>query len=183
MASLAGTLGSVAAFTATFLAGKSLLIALRSMTFSQTITGGMNLVSMLTVPMILATTPPDASLLLRQWNFVYNSGHKLGPKLSVTSGLIYFVAAWASRERSRTVALYAISGVLTMSMIPFTWLFILRINSHIFLEIEKDRAGGPTNLAQAQYLVGRWRSLNIARTFFPILGGILGLLTVCGVVR
>ncbi|KAF2000838.1 hypothetical protein P154DRAFT_491037 [Amniculicola lignicola CBS 123094] len=165
MASLATTLGSVAAFTSAFLAG------------------GMNLVSMLTVPMILTTTPPDSSLLLRQWNFVYNSGHKLGPKLSVTGGLIYFAAAWASQERGRSVALYAISGVLTMSMIPFTWLFILRINSAIFLEIEKGRAGGSTNLAQAQYLVGRWRSLNIARTFFPLFGAALGLLTVCGVVR
>ncbi|PVI02102.1 hypothetical protein DM02DRAFT_653856 [Periconia macrospinosa] len=164
MASLDSTLGSVAAFTSAFLAG------------------GMNLVSMLAVPMILATTPPDASLLLRQWHFVFNSGHKLGPKLAVTSGLIYWSAAWAARERGKTLALYASSGVLTMSMIPFTWLFILRVNSGIFLEIEKDRSGGPTDLAHAQNLVRRWRKLNIARTLFPIVGAILGLLTVAGVV-
>src|SRR5688572_15400736 len=105
----------------------------------------MNVVSMLAVPMILETTPPDASLLLRQWHFVYNSGHKLGPKLAVMGGLIYWSAAWVCRERGRTLALYAYSGALTMSMVPFTWLFILRINNAIFEEIEKDRAGKSTS--------------------------------------
>ncbi|KAH8585385.1 hypothetical protein B0O99DRAFT_587453 [Bisporella sp. PMI_857] len=145
--------------------------------------GGMNVVSMLAVPMILATTPPDSSLLLRQWHFVYNSGHKMGPSMAVISGLAYWSAAWASREQGRTVSLYAYSGAVTMSMVPFTWLFILPTNNAIFAEIAKDRAGKPTNLAHAQGLVGRWRTLNIVRTLFPILGAALGMMTLCGLVR
>lgn len=183
MTSSESVLVPVAAFASAFLAGKSVSRKLRSITFSRTTIGGMNVVSMLAVPMILDTTPPDSSLLLRQWHFVYNSGHKLGPRLAVTSGLIYWSAAWASRERGFASALYACSGALTMSMIPFTWLFILKINNAIFTEIEKGQAGIPTNLAHAQYLIGRWRTLNIARTFFPILGGALGMMTVCGMVR
>ncbi|KAH9866835.1 hypothetical protein IAQ61_007424 [Plenodomus lingam] len=165
MASPERMLIPVAAFSSAFLAG------------------GMNLVSMIAVPMILKTTPPDSSLLLRQWHFIYSSGHKVGPKLAVASGLLYWTAAWTTQERGKTIALYAYSGALTMSMVPFTWLFIVRINNAIFAEIEKNRAGTPTNLADAQYLVGRWRKLNIARTVFPILGAALGLITLSGLVR
>jgi hypothetical protein len=146
-------------------------------------TGGMNVVSTLTIPLILATKPPNLSLLLRQWYFVYNSGHKIGPRLAVTSGLIYWSAAWASRERGRAFALYASSGALTMSMVPFTWLFILDINNAIFAEIEKDRARNPTDIAHAQHLIAKWRTMNMARTVFPVLGAALGMMTLCGLVR
>ncbi|XPT00029.1 Noranthrone monooxygenase [Ascochyta lentis] len=145
--------------------------------------GGMNVVSTLTIPLILTSTPPDLSLLLRQWYFVYDSGHKIGPRLAVTSGLIYWSAAWASRDRARAFALYASSGALTMSMVPFTWLFILDINNAIFAEIEKDRAGNRTNLAHAQHLIAKWRTLNMVRTVFPVLGAALGMMTLCGLVR
>lgn len=148
-------------------------------------TGGMTTVSMLAMPLILQTAP-TSSTLLNHWKFVYTSGHKQGPTISIAAGLAYwFAAGWSLRSGrgEDTWIPYTAAGAITMSMIPYTWAMILPTNNALFANIKAETEGKATSLQANRELVKRWRLLNLSRVAFPLAGAILGLLTLVGVVR
>jgi hypothetical protein len=132
--------------------------------------------SLVAVPVFLDTTQ-TAGELYKQWARTYHYGHLGLPALSVSTFLFYGYTAWRKRKagnkhwRSQLLA-----GVVTVLMVPFTWIVMVPTNDKLFALEAQARAGALQvgTLREAQELVTKWSVLHIARSLFPLAGTILG---------
>ena len=139
-------------------------------------TGAMTSLSVVAIPVFLDTTT-HASQLYHEWARMYHYGHQILPGLAITTLMLYSYAALRNRAKKRPWAAYALAGVVTVSMIPFTWIFMVATNDTLF----RLEAEGATSVAEgiekAQELVKLWGWLHLARCLFPLAGAVLGLTT------
>ncbi|KAL2859781.1 DUF1772 domain-containing protein [Aspergillus lucknowensis] len=154
------------------------------------LSGAMTALSGITVPVLLDTTTHPTQLL-HQWVRMYHYGHIALPTLSIATAVLYFSIAAQQTSSSKTVkastrtgtsawgwgrrrALWA--GGLTMAMVPFTWVVMNPTNGVLFRMQRGAEMGemGPT-LEEVRGLVVRWAWMHLARSVFPLVGGLLGL--------
>lgn len=135
--------------------------------------------SFLAVPVFLETTTSPAQLY-HEWARTYHYGHQALPALAVTTFALYAWAAKARREQGWPWHRFLLSGVVTLTMVPFTWIFMTSLNNTLFsLEAQSKALATPVStLEEAQALLESWSRLHFARSLFPLAGSAIGLMTV-----
>lgn len=133
--------------------------------------------STVVVPVLLDTNTESAHLL-RQWVRLYHYGHILMPAVCVATCGLYGYAALSKRALLRREwLLYAVAGVTTISMVPFTWAMMAPTNNILF-GMEASTTASVADLGAVQELVVRWAWLHAVRSLFPLAGVIVGLTSV-----
>ena len=136
--------------------------------------------SLMAIPVLLDTTT-QPSQLFHQWVRMYHYGHQVLPTLAVATFLLYGYAAVSKRAASRPWGIFAAAGVTTLSMLPFTWVFMVPTNNTLFRLDGESKAAAAAAVAswgEAQELVTRWSWLHLVRSLFPLAGAVLGLMAI-----
>ncbi|KAI1378722.1 hypothetical protein F4677DRAFT_443209 [Hypoxylon crocopeplum] len=130
------------------------------------LSGAMMSVSFVAVPAMLDTTI-EASHLRTQWARLYHYGHHVLPAIAVGTCLLHMYTA-LSKGR-----LFALAGITTVGIAPFTWVFMAATNVELF------RLGaqplGQADMSRVRELVVKWTWLHVARSLLPLVGAIIAL--------
>ncbi len=142
--------------------------------------GAIMSVFLITIPVLIDTTKEPARLV-NHWRRVYLSGHVKGPAIAATTGLIHGYAAWNKHAAGEPWRVFALAGLTTVCIVPFTLTFMQSTNNALFRADDLAIKGTEPALAEAQRLVIRWGRLNAIRALIPLAGGVLGMLGACGI--
>lgn len=168
---------------AAWLAGRWLYTSTRpSSNFN--IAGNIAALSTITTPALIRShneDNPPAGLLAKQWRNLFENGKSKNPPVAVgvTSAFLYL--AWSVRSGSplfqktpisRSV-LFSAAAVLTMSIVPFTFVAMSNTNNKL---LEKSESTKEASDADTVDLVKCWTTLNQIRGFLPLVGGLCGML-------
>lgn len=119
------------------------------------------------VPAILDSAT-DAKHLQSQWARLYHYGHYVMPNTAVITCLLHLYTTF----RTGT-SYFALVGLLTTSIAPFTWAFMLPTNKKLVnmgtYELGKD------DFPRVRGLVIRWNWLHFTRSFLPLVGAVLAI--------
>ncbi|KAH7324117.1 hypothetical protein BKA65DRAFT_406534 [Rhexocercosporidium sp. MPI-PUGE-AT-0058] len=144
------------------------------------LSGAMISLSTITIPVFLDTDTEPAHLL-RHWARLYHYGHIYMPTLCVTTFALYVFTAIRHSSNRRQWRNYVIAGLLTITMVPFTWLVMVPTNDN--LQALAETTALTVDLVQLRGIVVTWAWLHIARSTFPLVGAIVGLVAVLDEVR
>jgi hypothetical protein len=133
-------------------------------------TGAMMSISLLAVPTCLDTTL-SATQLCRMWERVFHYGHRVLPAIALATGGIYM--SIGLRDKSKRLPM-VVAGLATVSIMPFTWIFMFPTNDRLFAMVAAGDAD--IDFAEARGLVIRWCRLHLTRSFFPLIGSVVGLM-------
>lgn len=136
---------------------------------------------LLTIPVIIEGTNSSAQLL-RQWHSIFYRGHIQGPAISTATGLMHSYAAWSRASQGATWRPFAVAAAVTVTMIPFTWVFMANVNNQLFRAVDLSGKEGEAPWPEAERLVKLWGRWNVVRALFPLSGAVLGLLGATGLV-
>jgi hypothetical protein len=131
----------------------------------------MSALSLMAVPVLLETTSLPAQLY-HQWVTMYGYGHQVLPGMAITTFLIYLRIAYKRRAQQNAWLLYALAGVVTVSIVPFTLIFMVSTNDTLF-QLEKDsRLTGSIGMSieTSKKLVTWWSRLHLMRSMMPLVG-------------
>jgi hypothetical protein len=130
--------------------------------------------SLMAVPVFLDTTT-QPSQLFHQWARMYHYGHQVLPTMAVATFLLYAYAAICKRAAKNSRVMLVLAGATTLSMLPFTWVFMVPTNNTLFrLEVE-SKSALVASLGEAQELLKTWSWLHFVRSLLPLTGALLGL--------
>ena len=124
-------------------------------------------------------SPKD--LLLKQWRSVYDLGLALGPAAAVLACATLGYASYAKYNIHPTSSAWqglAIAALGTVSIVPFTWSFLLPINAVLLAECDKKAEQRAMTERQVKDTVAKWGNVNLIRSVLPLLSVMLGLWTV-----
>ena len=126
------------------------------------------------VPVLLDTTTEAAQLFV-QWARMYYYGHRIMPAMAVGTSLLYGHTCTQKRGAHKPWGLFALAGVTTVSIAPFTWIFMVPTNNELF-RLESASKAEPLVLGipAAKALVVKWTWLHFTRSLLPLVGAILG---------
>lgn len=160
--------------------------------------------STITVPVLLDTTthPPQ---LLHQWVRTYHYGHIFLPTISIATAVIYFYIAARQLSRKKPWRKAALVGVLTVIMVPFTWVCMAATNDVLFglqresqmrdlnqtsyddlgdgtgtgsgtgAGSEGEGEGDVATLEGVTELIVRWGWMHLVRSLFPLMAAVVGI--------
>jgi hypothetical protein len=130
--------------------------------------------SLMAVPVLLDTTT-HAPQLFHQWVRMYHYGHQVLPTMAVGTFLLYSYTSVKKRRAKKSWTIWIMAGVATLSMLPFTWIFMVPTNNELF-RLERVSQTEPTakGIADAKDLVAKWSWLHFTRSFLPLMGAVLG---------
>ncbi|KAH6722848.1 hypothetical protein BKA61DRAFT_626151 [Leptodontidium sp. MPI-SDFR-AT-0119] len=137
------------------------------------LSGAMISLSTITIPVFLDTDTEPAHLL-RHWARLYHYGHIYMPTLCVTTFALYVFTAIRHSSNGKKWRNYVIAGLTTITMVPFTWFRMKALVETTALTVD---------LVQIREIVVTWAWLHIARSMFPLVGAIVGLVAVLDEVR
>ncbi|KAK8076006.1 hypothetical protein PG994_003278 [Apiospora phragmitis] len=142
--------------------------------------GAMASLSLVAVPVFLDTTRAADQLYI-QWARLYHHGHLLLPVIAVTTLFLYAHIGLVKRRLGRQYwRPWLVAGLVTVLMVPFTWVVMTPTNNTLFRLESEARAGGllasSGGLDEAQELVKTWSFMHLSRTMFPLVGAVLGAL-------
>ena len=130
--------------------------------------------SLMAVPVLLDTTS-DPAQLYHQWARMYHYGHQVLPTMAVATLSLYGYSAWTQRRAKRSWGGLALAGLTTVAMLPFTWLVMVPTNNRLFaLEAAGKGSGSVGSIEEAAGLVVKWSWMHLARSLFPLIGGVIG---------
>ncbi|KAJ4041031.1 hypothetical protein NW761_010135 [Fusarium oxysporum] len=115
--------------------------------------------------------PPGVSV----WQVLFNRGFALMPKLAGTTAIAYLYAAYTAHQQGRNWKGLAASAALTVSIVPFTIIFMSSTNELLF-----KASAGTLDASQEDVatLIGRWGGvLNLVRSLLPLAGAAFGFST------
>lgn len=136
--------------------------------------GAMSAISIFSVPVLLeaAVSPTQ---LYHGFVTLFHLGHHICPGTAVLTFVLYSRAAWKRYSKKSSWSLLAAAGIATVSIVPFTLLFMMSTNEALFdLEKESQSAAFTGSLDTGKDLVGRWSRMHLMRSMFPLLGAALG---------
>ncbi|KAF2795019.1 DUF1772-domain-containing protein [Melanomma pulvis-pyrius CBS 109.77] len=134
------------------------------------LSGAMVSISLLAVPTCLDTTL-SATQLCRMWERVFHYGHRALPALALATGGLYM--SIGLREKPKRWPMM-IAGLATVSIMPFTWIFMFPTNDRLFAMVAAGEAD--ISFVEARSLVVRWCRLHLTRSMFPLIGSVVGLM-------
>ena len=136
--------------------------------------------SLIAIPVFLDTTTASPQLF-HQWVRMYHYGHQVLPTMAVGTFLLYsYNALKALRNRQKKPSkkgwgIFALAGITTISMLPFTWIFMVPTNSELFrLEEVSKGQPGVMGIKGGKELVVKWAWLHVARSLLPLAGAVVG---------
>jgi hypothetical protein len=137
--------------------------------------GAMMSLSLIAVPALLDSTY-EAPQLFQQWTRMYHYGHWVLPSMAVVTSILYsYAAAQQRRCQKETWISFALAAVMSVSILPFTWLFMVPTNDELFrLQTISQTEPAVMGIDAAKALVVRWRDMHSLRSLFPLIGSILG---------
>ncbi|KUJ11675.1 DUF1772-domain-containing protein [Mollisia scopiformis] len=135
------------------------------------LSGAMMSLCFIAVPVLLDTAT-EASQLLPQWARMYYYGHQIMPTIAVGTLLLY---CYISFRNKRSWRLFALAGVTTVSIAPFTWIFMVSTNDELF-RLEASSKVMDVEIEQVKGLVVRWTWLHFMRSLLPLAGAVMGAL-------
>ncbi|MCJ1247984.1 Anthrone oxygenase AgnL2 [Trapelia coarctata] len=138
------------------------------------LSGAMMSLSLMAIPVFLDTTT-QPSQLFHQWVRMYHYGHQVLPTMAVATFLLYAYAAISKGAAKNPWAVFVVAGATTVSMLPFTWIFMVPTNEILFRLEGESKAALVASLDEAQELVKTWSWLHLVRSLFPLAGALLGL--------
>ncbi len=130
------------------------------------------------------TTKYTAFNLARQWQTVYNLGHRAGPFTAILAAVLFtYAAAYQEPQPEPTSQILLLTGAcLAIVVIPYTLIFMQGHNDE--LHRRADARSGPitTNSrikrlidTDTQTLVEEWARMGVFRASFPLLGAFCGI--------
>jgi hypothetical protein len=123
----------------------------------------------MTVPVLLDTAT-YAAHLQKQWERLFHYGHIIMPSIAVGTGLINsYIALNKARDR-RPWRIFALAAITTVSIAPFTWIFMTPTNNELFRLGTQPQA---IEMPQLKELLARWTWLHFVRSLFPLAGTIM----------
>lgn len=130
--------------------------------------------SLMAIPVLLDTTT-QAPQLFHQWVRMYHYGHQVLPTLAVGTFLLYSYTSVKRRNARKSWGVSALAGVTTLSMLPFTWIFMVPTNNELF-RLEGMSKAEPLvkGIVEAKELVVRWSWLHFTRSLLPLAGAVMG---------
>ncbi|KAH6885839.1 hypothetical protein B0T10DRAFT_563827 [Thelonectria olida] len=108
------------------------------------------------------------------WAEFFARGISIMPKLAATTAAGYLYAAYDARERGANWKGFVAGAALTVAIVPYTQIFMSGTNA--LLHAAAHGTSG-ASLDEVKALVGKWASLNLVRSFFPLAGAAAGLAT------
>ncbi|EXJ61968.1 hypothetical protein A1O7_02400 [Cladophialophora yegresii CBS 114405] len=145
----------------------------------------MTALSLMAVPVLLETTSLPAQLF-HQWVTMYGYGHRVLPGLAIVTCLIYLRVAFTRRRaKNHAWPLYALAGIVTVSIVPFTLIFMVKTNDTLF-GLERDaRVKGlvSMDIEMGKQLVTWWSRLHLMRSVLPLVGTVIGVTAVVGEIK
>jgi Domain of unknown function (DUF1772) len=130
--------------------------------------------SLMAVPVLLDTTT-QAPQLFHQWARMYHYGHQVLPTMAVGTFLLYNYVAVKKRRARKSWGVFVLAGVMTLSMLPFTWIFMVPTNNELF-RLEGVSKAEPLvrGIVEAKELVVKWSWLHLTRSLLPLAGAVMG---------
>ncbi|KAG6359554.1 hypothetical protein INS49_013075 [Diaporthe citri] len=127
--------------------------------------GCMTSISAVAVPVFLDTTPEPA-LLFQQWARTYHYGHQALPTLSVATCGLYAYLTMKRRAAQQPWVAYAAAAIVTVIMVPFTWIVMVPTNNLLFRLTAESQVqplnfkygGGITKKVQRAILAVVWNA-------------------------
>lgn len=131
--------------------------------------------SLMAVPVLLDTTT-QAPQLVHQWVRMYHYGHQVLPSMAIGVFLLYSYTSAKKRGARKSWGIFALAGLTTMSILPFTWIFMVPTNNELF-RLEEVSKARPfvKEIDEAKGLVVRWSWLHFTRSLLPLAGAIMGV--------
>lgn len=138
--------------------------------------GAMARVSIKIIPKILNTSA-SAPDLLRKWKIVYRTGHIRGPVIGLASSHLYVYTAYAKKYLGIAPNISLAAAFATALMLPYTWIVMAPgVNQRLLTAgTAESKSDGSTE--EVRSLIERWAWMNLGRAVFPLIGGLIGLLS------
>ncbi|KZL87109.1 acetyltransferase [Colletotrichum incanum] len=127
--------------------------------------------SMFSVPAILQSGSEPAHAL-RLWQHIFLNGASTGPKVALVTFLSLAYSAYDRYSQGVAWKPYAIAGVLSLAIVPFTIIFMSSTNNALIAGAQGVKTFG---LSETTELLTRWRALNFVRSFISLASASVGL--------
>lgn len=129
------------------------------------------------VPVLLETCD-DAPQLLHAWTRMYHYGHLALPTMGVGTCLLYLSAA---RQGHAGCGALMAAALITVAMVPFTWVFMGSLDNELFrLHAASKADPAVIRLESARDMVAWWARLHVMRSLMPLVGAMLGSCLIFG---
>jgi hypothetical protein len=150
------------------------------------LSGNIFSLSLISTPALLQSvqekqvTPSAAAKI---WANLYNAGKMQNPPIAAATTAVFFYLAWSVRDGTalslvaapNSSFLYAVSGILTVGIVPFTLAFMMGTNHSLEAKVgSKDET--EATRTEVESLLERWGLLNAVRGVFPLVGGVVAAL-------
>jgi hypothetical protein len=102
---------------------------------------------------------------------MYGYGHQVLPTMAVGTFLLYVYTSVKKRSAQKSWDIFAVAGVTTLSMVPFTWIFMVPMNNELFRFEEVSKVDPLVmGIVEAKELVVKWAWLHVTRLLMPVAG-------------
>ena len=109
--------------------------------------------SLIAVPVLLETVS-SPSHLFTQWARMYHHGHTTMPFMAIGTFSCYLYAAYQARSSNkRNWKRFVYAGLVTLVMIPFTWVVMAPTNSRLHWLEAQGAAHPDVNMETARVLL------------------------------
>ena len=136
--------------------------------------GAMISLSLIAIPVLLETTT-QAPQLFHQWVRMYHYGHQALPTMAVGTFLLYSYISIKKRSARKSWGLFALAGVTTLSILPFTLILMVPTNNELHrLEVVSKAEPLVKGIVEAKELVVKWSWLHLTRSMLPLAGAVIG---------
>lgn len=106
---------------------------------------------------VLLDTSIEAAQLFAQWARLYHYGHQIMPTIAIGTLLLYAYTCTQSCAAKRPWGLFALASVMTIIIVPFTWIVMVPTNDELFrLEAVSKMDPLVLGLSGAKGLVVKW---------------------------
>jgi hypothetical protein len=123
----------------------------------------------------LLSAPVSGRLLAQQWQAMFNMGKVAAPTVAVVSVAAYAYTAYDRSKRHLYWTRYAAAGALTLSIIPFTLIFMHPTNQSLLQIASGGATAAVVNDDSVRALITKWAGLNLIRSLLPLGGAVVGL--------
>ena len=108
---------------------------------------------------------------------MYHYGHQVLPTMAVGTFLLYSYISAKKRTARKLWGIFALAGLTTLSMLPFTWVCMVPTNNELF-RLERASIAEPLvmGIVEAKELLVKWSWLHFASSILPLAGAVMGTL-------
>jgi hypothetical protein len=95
--------------------------------------------------------------------------------MAVGTFSLYMYTSIKKRSARKSWGFFALAGITTLSILPFTWVFMVPTNNELFrLEVVSKAEPLVKGIVEAKELVVKWSWLHLTRSMLPLAGTVLG---------